>query len=867
MEQQINQQNLTNTPNALNNNASNNTMIGGPQTHSQDTVRFTTSGEINTARLTNDRNALDQYKAANDAKQRTIGSFLARPALVRTGKLPVQMGVFERINVMEELRKMLARMKLEGFYAFKSRARLQVVVNSQPFQTGLYQLSYTPFYDFANGDKHEAGFYAKFDKAQPEMRYLSGCPSVLLNIGASNMMELILPYIGENAFCDIQSGDFGTFHLGCLIPIRDNTNAPSCTYNIYLSFEDVETYATFPTHIAQSDITSDTLQQLLEMLKNNSNVSTTAPSQSEEAKQTEGGVVSNIAGTVSKVANSLTAIPGLADIAGPVSWISDGVGKVAKMFGFSKPHSEKASEPVWINPYKDFNHCDGVDHSTKLTVNTNQEIQVRDFGPVKEDEMHMNYILKHPTYFEVFDWKKGAPMKTLLYQVPIEPRSFCEHQEWAHNSKADWRVSHTFLSYLSYMFTYWTGTVRLTFTVAGNKFYSGRLRFVYTPEKPRDNVFDELQHTYSHIVDLRDANTFTVDCSYIHTTPWRRCFVDSPNYLSVYVETPLECTETVNDLLSITVHVSALDDFNFAGPIRPRGMPCNGVDFTKVQPDTETVELQGFTEQLKTQHAPANIPIINDIEHVDPKESHKLAIGDPITSLRTLSKRFCHNGFISWNTRCMLVRPFKPLSVQDNAHFTPTQFQPADYIDWITALYRFRSGGMRISVQGMDDDVVYVAHKSATEIVNDNDNDLWRLQYFGGIDKNLSPGILGQLEMSETFARAEAHHSPSYSMFPFNPWIQGHLQIEVPYYSMKAITKNDRIRFNIDVGSDGKTSLDVLNKTIQIDDTTDHDNIITIFRNNTEEKQITAYRAAADDFSCGFLLGPPATRYVRTRVP
>lgn len=856
MEKQILQQNLKTNENSLNTLPSNPTMMGNSQTHTQDVTRFTTSGEINTVRDTNSKNAEDHFKVVSDTKQRTINNFLARPYTYSTGILPTTKQRFLQIDVMDCIKKMVSRYKLMGFFAFKGRAKVQVVVNTQPFHSGILGLSYTPMYNEPDGDRHEAGFYAKYSNDEDLIRYLTGCPTTYMNLGSTNMMELSVPYVGDNGFCKLDGGEFGTFHLYTLTPPRDSTNAPTIHYTVYFSLEDVETYATYPSVIAQSSDTLATIIKALQAALPGASGIENSPTQEQEAQDNNTGLVSGIANSVGSVAKSLTAIPGIADVAGPVSWVADGVGKVAKMFGFSKPHGEQSPEAVWINPVKNFNHADQNDNSTKMSFNANQEIEIREVGPQKTDEMNMTYVLSKPVWDETIQWSTDHEYGRQLQYVQVTPRNFAVRRGWgdAHNV---WHIAPTFVGYFAYLFAFWTGTIRLTYMFASNKFYSGRLRLVYYAQ---DSSSKEFQHLYSHIIDIRDADTFTVDLPFIHTRPWRKTAIaDNPCYLKIFVETPLVASETVSSVMDIAMLVSGGKDLCFAGPQRVRGMPCNGVDFTKLRASKrEKVEAQGYTLNPNSNQRPANIPLVDDVTDINPEEAHKLSIGDPVTSLRALSKKYVHNGFINWNSQFMLIRPFKPLSVQDNQHITPTQFQPADFVDWITALYRFRAGGMRVALDGLEENC-YIAHRDLQSVRYPDDH--YKMTYLGGVDNHLSPGILGQCDINDTLARAEHHHSAYHSMFPHVPANQGHLRFEVPYYSGSALTRNDRVRFNIDVGSDGKTSLDEVNSPVEYGKSyDDSNNIITIYRNNNTERFITAYRAAADDFNCGFLLGPPGIR-------
>lgn len=905
-----------NNSETMDNNEGNPTLIGQPQTTTSDTTRFTNEGHINEQILNVGTVAHDHFNIVSDHRRHTIESFLSRPHKIASFKWSsqVQGKLLHRVSIMETLEKMASEMKLTGFYGFTANAKMRIVANAQPFHTGMLQIAYRPIDEVASVEQnnYNAGFYFKGGSDMVHLRYESGCPHVTLNLGSTSQAEMEVAYIGDHSILSVTVANdwkrrnlrkdlydpFGAFYIRVLSSLKDSTNTPSIMVNVYMSFTNVRTYGTsmIPWFDENSitNLDDNAMNGRDPELKVAQGISDTlgkvgkAISQTQEAKQMKDGSISSIANTVGSIAGKLTAIPGVADIAGPVSWISKGVGAVANMFGFSKPHSTEPTQPRWINPFKDFAHCDGQDHSTKLTVNPSQEIQVKPIGPTDKDEMTLAYILQRPTYLDKFTWKPSDDEWTLLKVIDIAPEQMCMHEKFK-DTAFDLLTSHTYLSYLATMFQYWMGTIRVTFTIVGNKFYSGRLRLIYipddlpnmakhsnsstnwglAPEKRKEYVNSLQQHQYYHIVDIRDANTFSIDCGFIDAKPWKTTRTGEQslfNRLYVYVETPLAKSDTVSDDLDVLIHVSACEDFAFAGPCRRRLQPCNGYDLDYTQPMVEKVA-QGFTNDVNANQTPANFPIVNDIRPSSPVEAHKAAIGDPITSLRSLVKRFMiqdrvrpgNCGINGW-ANVLAIQPFKLLAAQDSNRTTPSDWVSPDYIDLVSSMFRFRNGGMRLAVYGIDyDDAhnVIVGHHNIDDLTQDNTTEIWTRKV---TKETVRPTGNSLVEMNQVVSTDEALTSPLYSVLPHYQTIQGVLQVEVPYYHDRALIRNSYDRYPL---KDDHNPPDNF-KWFNDDPNVATKNIVTITRmytqNNPGESVWTIFRAAADDFNCGFLMGPPPTR-------
>lgn len=822
------------TPQNINTNPSNPTLIGQPEVTIHDTTEFITEGDVPQASFIDSQNAQDQYFVNADNVSHEISDFVSRPYRIHSdvwkSGSPLGTVLFSALAV-DTFRTSPVWAKLQGFMAFTATFCFRLVVNSQPTQQGQLMMNFRP--DETDEDLTDFKFWNKFSDPACELARVSGCPNSTLTIGSTSQSEFRVSYRATVPLCDVSKGEFGKIDLRVLSPLAGPSNAEAVSYSMYMWLEDLKTYATQPYSRA-----ARTQGRAL-------------PS-AVEAK--EKGTISSVADKVGSIASALTVIPGVADIAGPVSWAAKGVSSVASLFGFSKPHDITPSAAVTNNPYKDFAHGAGANAcETKLTLNDTAELSVRPLGAVPEDEMNIHYLTKQPTYLLNATWKTSAEVDNTLVSLPMAPQ-YMVSRSGVIGKKA--YTSHTTLSYLALMHRYWRGSINVTFNIVGTKFHSGRLRATFTPSRDW-TAPDQHQHTYSKIIDLKDSNTFTLSVPWVKELPVRSTdrvsnAADVEGYLNITVEDKLVANSTCAQYVDIVVFVSG--DISFSGPRIPDEHVANGVTFASLPPPPaeapRAAKTQGFTADLASDQVAVMNMVPDEVKPTPQQEQRALevTVGDPEPSLRTLAKRMAYNGVFTIkeknkDIREHLVLPSNQLQGELAATITnDTVATYGDFIDWVAALYRFRAGGIRYCIYGdlpkPENTLIKFCPLDGTNII---------IPAF-----EVTPAGIGTFKA--TIARFM--QMLNYVTVPYAKNNYG-IQISVPYYHDRPALTNARwfipnpLPITTKIGT-GYNPVSTCDSYVAISNLARDDTDLT-------KNRLFVFRAAADDFNCGFFTGPPIT--------
>lgn len=844
--------NMTTPNSTLNNNPDNPALIGKANDDNHDTQTFINIGETTVHEEIANNMAEDQTSVVADDVDHTIAKFCSRPYRISyDGGWPSYASGRKILGfeAVEMLRSTPIFDKLRGFYAFTATFCMRVVVNPQPTQAGALMLVFRP-----NERKDDAWLFWNDYIEEPEMYLprLSGCPSTTLVAGSTSTAELKVAYRATAPLCAVDDGMFGDFEIYSLTPLVGTSNSEHCSMRVYIWLEDLKTYATAPDTVPRSP------NAVYKTQGGPTKGSSRSVPSVKEAKEKVGGVVSGPASTVADIAGALTKIPIVSDIAGPVSWAADGIAGIASMFGFSKPHDVTPSMPMTINPYKDFAHGSGVvSNHTKLSFNDTQEMKVRAIGAVEEDEMSINHLVSHPIYFAQRRWQAtDAYNKEVFSVIPIP-----QELKLTTPTTAGW-TANTTLSYLAHLFKWWRGTIKITMTVVGTKFHSGRLRVMYTPKKSKTTAEDlvQHQHTYSHVIDIRDANTMTFDIPYVSIFPWRSTsrmadMLDGDKSASglftVYVEDELVAHPSAAQFVDIVFHVSA-SDFAFSGPRISQELIGNGVAvYAKTNittPERLVFTPQGFTNDVSSDNAPACVNMVNDVsESINHLSALEQSVGDPVVSLRALAKKPAlfdsADGSFAETNRLWAMCPNRLTATERIVRHPTEEPYPAchDFVEYIASLFRFRAGGMRFVITGD-----FCNEKEAAYSWSPMEGDL----------RNVfcQPSPRGKNLFAVWRAKDPHLYEDRYYNFatvPFNKSLTGALQVEIPYYNVRPFITNERPLYYPD-----QTYIHWYG-----DDIASNGDWFWIRPNKIMDKStnITVYRSGADDFNCGFFTGPPLT--------
>nr|APG76668.1 hypothetical protein 2 [Wuhan insect virus 11]APG78470.1 hypothetical protein 2 [Wuhan insect virus 11] len=345
--------------------------------------------------------------------------------------------------------------KMDNHQYFKADIHIKVVLNANPFISGRYYLTYSPYEDLVSNARKQ-----KFASRAGVTAY----PGVEIDVQLDNSVEIIIPFASYKeayVLTTEQPEDFVKLYLFCISPCRTGTSAMpesvAIDFTIYGWFENItlnvptlksipaleEKYrAKYGGKVAtrverQVVIQPDPITQQLEQLKVSNPQAYTrvmglltqksrVPRSLEEnweipvimqiqAEAQAGGPISGIASGISIAADAVGNLPIIKDIpivneiAPTVGWVADIVGGLASIFGWSKP---QRMEPVLelVNlPGKNYAHTTNIDNSVSLSLSNQNELErPTNIFPSAVDEMSLEYVCQNPAIKYVIPWKVGV---------------------------------------------------------------------------------------------------------------------------------------------------------------------------------------------------------------------------------------------------------------------------------------------------------------------------------------------------------------------------------------------------------------------------------------------------------------------------
>lgn len=806
----------------------NTTLVGNADSKEySDVIGFESSGET----ITNESigpKELDALLSSlrSNENNHDIKAFLARPVRVANGKLTnSDYETFFHV-VCDQLRTADAykwfRNKLDGFYGMKMTANMKIVLNPQPFQTGVYMLYFVP------GNAHAVGVQNGQSAGLATLPFATGCPHVIINVANQSEATLSIPYVGIFPFIDLtrlgnplEESSFGTFKFRPVVPLRDSTNSPTAEFSAYISFTDVELFGAAANVFTPQMLGSRETQQ--------------HQRQHEES---------------------------------PLNKIVDTATTLLPLVGLSKPNAPVDVSRAYLAPAGSTANFNANDASFKLSLDSQQTTTMSQLGITTNDEMDINNYVSLPGYLNAFEWKGSHDTGTNLYTTRVEPQ--CEYETRVEIEK-NRTVGITYpnrLRYAANLFSYWRGSIRYTFHVAASKFHSGRLRIVYSLGNVMRNDYGTTQR-YTYIIDIRDGMQFTIECPYVCPQLWKHVpdywdgkkyvqgqsnvfnLEHSINTLQVYVENELKAPPTTTADISVAVFSSGGPDLEFAVPIWPTNVPNEANTLYNY-------EIYEKEDALKEVYKPQGL-IENDRKIIDittGEEStvsrkplpSQVTVGERITNFRQLIRRY-------YPIDTIQVEKSKEGSANSVISFNPYQFlkrgevqsyasRIADPFTYLLGTYAFYRGGMRFIFAAND------FTKRAFAIFNPNNHSLPLLEQDKPNGLRYIPFRRGKFVKNDNTLWDNLVYIPRVSCQAFDPRANGMIAIEVPFYS-----RVDKAYSGWYPPSDDASYQYARDRMY----TPDGSVLICFDGSDSDNNFFCVMRSTADDFQFGYALGPPST--------
>ncbi len=437
--------------------------------------------------------------------------------------------------------------KIQGFNMIRGTAVLRVQINANPFQTGKLLLHFLPCAASfgGSGSTYETMHNLNLTTKRQQ-------PSVEIDC-RDTVGILKIPYVAPSDFYSISDAmyDWGRFYLSVYAPLGVGSGgATTVEYSVYLSFEDFEMAAPI---VPQAG----------------SNRKVYKAHSLKEIEDASTGPLTKALSSTSKIANSLTSIPVIGQVAETVSWATSIASGVASIFGWSKPRLENPPTRV-SNAFDAYGATsDGVDPSYPLALTScNQIKMINEASLTDQDEMSFAFLKRVSTYISTVEWEATDASGTLLLSsFAVSPMSLRSSTLITKGTSSTTVYTGPPINYLASKFKYWRGSIKLNIKIAKTDYHSGRLELVWTPISTAPTVPTLLtsQLALREVIDLRTGNEIEMVLPYMLSTEYIPTSTPS-GYLQIRVLNELKAPDSAPQSINLLMHYGGGEDFEFQVP-------------------------------------------------------------------------------------------------------------------------------------------------------------------------------------------------------------------------------------------------------------------------------------------------------------
>lgn len=596
--------------------------------------------------------------------------------------------------------------KINYFSYLRARLVVRIVVNSNPFQLGKLIAYFAPYSSFDDiGDRTLANSY---------MSARSAFPHIILDAGTGNSGELCIPFVSYYTHWNLpeQIGNLGNLQVAVLNPLKSGT----CNFTIFARFTDV--HLGVPTAVPTQLVAEASLSSALKRLSNlygerriRKRLRDIRAQVGEGTAKDSGGVISSILGTVSNLSSMATHLPLIGKYMAPISWVSGAASQIAQYAGLSKPINLTQQHRLTQLPAYGYTNADGSDTSLCLANSCENSIGVRtDVFGTSHDDMDIAYVAGHSCYLTTFTWSEGAIVGSIIGDVNVTPGVAKETTEQSIDS-----YDSTLLAYVSSMFRYWRGSIKFKIQAAKTAYHSGRLRISFIPLGGAGETQGyRMDQAYSEILDLRLSNEIEMNIDYLSNTIWKDVdLVNVNSNVSTRIVTGIIRIEVLNKLVrpttvspdvQLNIWIGGGSDIQFACPEFNRFFPVtpdaeSALEFKRkpVAQVYDHMQNPGFDSALM------DAPDMFSPRKCSQLDAEASCIGEHVQSLRQLTRRFGRIASAQ-PTEDNVFRVgsawFGDLPARSNPQADLIGFPPMYYISW---LYRFFRGSIRYKCVNLGD--------------------------------------------------------------------------------------------------------------------------------------------------------------------
>lgn len=537
--------------------------------------------------------------------------------------------------------------KLDYFTFFRANVKIRLIFNATPFMSGKYWLFFAPFDDVSNRG-------AQLNN----LPNVTGYPGVEIDIASNAPVEIKMPYCSPLSHFNLidSHSNMGEMYIVPINKIRSGVTplAVGATFTIFAWFEDIELAMPTSKAVTVPPVPSVEEEEWTAQVGSIADEEVwTAQVGSEEHAATSGPPISGIANAVASAASVLGSVPVLGSWMRPVEWVSRAIGGAASAVGWNKPTNLDKNCPYINVPAKGFTNVDGIDLSSKLGAMPDNGLTY-DGGifSTEVDEMGLTYVSSKSCLFRSgIPWTVNNSVGTNVHYNAVAPGIV----------QGTTTFSPTTVAYVASMFQQWRGTIKYRLAAAKTAFHTGRLRITYHPGIYGSDTLSGTiaENAYNWILDLSVSSELEFEVPYVSNVPWKEVYLGpyddaswnlerfSTGTITITVLNALRrSSEYVADNVPLNMWISGGEDIAYAMPDFARfavAEPVPALGELQEDPESEwkaqvfNLTSTAIEHNEQVQDTSTSMFPMGTMDHT---MAEQLCIGEKITSLRQLIKRF-----------------------------------------------------------------------------------------------------------------------------------------------------------------------------------------------------------------------------------
>lgn len=383
--------------------------------------------------------------------------------------------------------------------------------------------------------------------------------------------------------------------------------APAVTVQVYLMMEDLELSVPAVAAILGKKKSTKTAAGV---------TTTVAPMEASP-----GGTLSKGLSSLGAASGMLSSIPALTPFLGPFSVGMGMASKVAGALGYSAPRAVEESYEVLNRVVSPAQYTDGRQGITVLAGDPKQSVafSAEACGVGDDDDMLISKIVSKFGLVDQAPWSPADGAGTSIMALAVNPSlTFAVAAPW---------VQHTPLSWLSNVFTWWSGSLVYRIEIVVSGFHRGAIGVSWVPydDPPGGSVLNYPNRYLTKIIDVTETKVVDMVIPYAGDTVFSNKSTNN-GVLRFYVVNPLVTTGS-NASVGINVYVAGGADFELYRPNSSNMASVTPIPVAAVQSSKKKAE-----GEREDDVSTVVVPIPN---------LKMLSFGEGFTSIKQLCNRHC----------------------------------------------------------------------------------------------------------------------------------------------------------------------------------------------------------------------------------